>query len=185
MPPVTPSPVQQIAAAVAQEIGGPGPEPLNATPSWALAARPPQGQEPLRILKLALEPPELGRVTIRLRLTGRALDVTVTAERAETASVLDRDRHLLSKILSASGYSAEDIKIQTPGPSLPAAGPALRGAETQPGNQATPQFQSNGSAEGERQPSRHTHDGGRGQSPQETQRDEADSDPRRGSDLYV
>lgn len=185
VPPITLAPVQQVAAAVAQEIGSAGPEPLYATTSWAPGTRPAQGQEPLRILKVALEPPELGRVTIRLRLTGRALDVTVTAERAETASALDRDRHLLSKILTASGYSAEDIKVHAPAPSLSAAAPTPRGAEAQPGNQAAPPFQPNGSAEGERQQSRHTHDGGRGQSPQETQGDEADSDPRRGSDLYV
>ena len=99
---------------------------------------------------------------VRLRLTGRTLEVTVIAERPEAAAALDRDRHLLSKILTASGYSAEDITVQTVAPSLPSAAPMLRGAETPTGNQPSPQLQSNGWAEGERQQPPRPHDGGRG-----------------------
>jgi len=107
----------------------------------------------------------------------------VTAERAETASMLDRDRHLLSRILEASGYSAGDVTVQ---PATSVSHPStltMRAAESQAGTQASPEFQANGSADGERHPSRSQ--GRQEHSRQEIERDEQDIDPRRRDDLYV
>jgi chemotaxis protein MotD len=180
----TPSPtsvLQQLAGTIAQEIESAGAAP-SAWVDPTSVGRQPVGHEPLRILKVALEPAELGQVIVRLRLTGETLELRVTADRAETASLLDRDRHLLSRILESSGYSAGDITVQpaTPGPQPGTL--TARAAEPQAGTQTAPQFQSNGSA-GERHPSRSQD--GHGHSQQEAERDELDIDPRRRGDLYV
>jgi flagellar hook-length control protein FliK len=176
--------LQQLAGAIAQAIESDGAAPLASAADSTLVARQPVGHEPLRIFKIALEPAELGHVTVRLRLTGQTLELRVSADRAETASLLDRDRHLLSRILEASGYSAGDVTVQltTPAPQ-PGTLTARATGETQAGAEAAPQFQSNGSADGERYPSRSQ--GGHGHSRQEAERDEQDIDPRRRGDLYV
>ena len=140
---------------------------------------------PLRVLKVALDPPELGRVTIRLRLTGRTLEVKVSAERPETARMLEHDRPLLARILAASGYVAEDISVQAAAPSASASMAQPR-QEPQGGSQATQTYLPNASAEGEKQQPRQSHgEEERRLSAQETPNDAADSDTPRGGDLYV
>ena len=178
------SPVKQLAGAIAQEIGSPGSAPPTSAPDASSMVRHPLNREPLRILKVALEPAELGHVTVRMRLTGDTLELRVTAERAETASMLERDRHLLSRIIEASGYSAGDVTVQPATPSSQPGTITMRAStETQGDTQAAPQFQSNGSADGERQPSR-PQDGSR-HSRHEAKHDAPDIDPRRRGDLYV
>jgi hypothetical protein len=179
------SPLQQVAVAITQEFEDASPERVDKAPGVSPFILQTEGREPLRLLKVALDPPELGRVNVRLRLTGRALEVTVTAERPETASLLDRDRHVLTKILHASGYNAEDITVQTQSAMLQATAPTLRMADAQTGNQATPHFQSGAGTDGGRQSPPRPQGGGREQSLQEMQVDETDSDPRHGDDLYV
>lgn len=178
------SPVQQLAGAIAQEIANLGSAPVISAPGATSAVRQSINREPLRILKVALEPAELGHVTVRMRLTGDTLELRVTAERAETASMLDRDRHLLTRIVEASGYSAGDVTVL---PAMPSSQPGTitmrASAEAQNDAQAAPQFQSNGSADGERQPSR-SQDGSR-HSGHEAKHDAPDIDPRRRGDLYV
>ncbi len=177
-------PLLQVGAAVLQDIAEGGAD----SPDFALVlpANVPasESREPLRMLKVALEPEDLGRVTVRMRLTGRNLDLKVTAERADTASLLERDRHLLAKILRESGYSADDVTIQAQAPGSPTAPSAVRSPEAQAGGQGTQQFPSGGSTDGDRQPpgSRNA----RGERlPQETHGDEADRDPRRSGAHYV
>jgi hypothetical protein len=176
------SPIQQIATAIDQELA-PRSAPL------ASAAEPPSlltestKHAPLRVLKVALEPAELGHITVNLRLTGETLEMKVTAERAETASMLDRDRHLLSRALEASGYGANDVTIQSAATSSQPASSFTRAtADGQSDAQVTPQAQSNGSAEGERRSARQESE--QRHSRQETEREKQGLDPWRG-DLYV
>jgi hypothetical protein len=186
--PVTPaiSLLQQVANAVLLDIGKPEPQPVDGLPGRLppSAMHPAGGREPIRMLEVALDPAELGRVTVRMRLTGRTLELNVTAERAETASLLERDRHLIGKILEAGGYSADEIRVQTQGPAQVAVAPALRSAEAQGDNQAAQHFPSSEGSEGEKQAPPRSRDGD-GHAPRERHGDDADSDPRRGGALYV
>jgi chemotaxis protein MotD len=176
---------QQVAAAITQDIAVAPPAasaPVAASTSPA-AADP---KAPLRLLKVALEPPELGRVTIRLRLTGQSLELKVTADKPETVRMLEKDRPFLARVLAESGYRAEDISVQASSPAF-ASSASARAPEPQTANQTAPTFQPNVSAEGERQQQPRQSHGESAQRPpaQETRNDEADSDTRRGGALYV
>jgi chemotaxis protein MotD len=176
----TASPMQQVTAAVAQEVGAPGrasaAEPLSLP---AVSAK----HTPLRILKVELEPAKLGHVIIHLRRTGDVLEVKVTAERTETASLLERDRHLLSRVLEANGYVAADVTVQSAPASQPSAGTSGSGVEGRPDQQTAAHDLPKGFADGERRPSREENE----QRPliEETGRDEQDRDPRSRGDLYI
>jgi chemotaxis protein MotD len=174
--------MQQVTGAIVQELATTPPSgPTSASGSLSLLTESIR-HGPVRILKVALDPAELGHVTVNLRLAGETLDMTVTAERAETVSMLDRDRHLLSRMLEASGYSANDVTIQSASTTLqPTPTPARAVADGQSDPQAAPQSQSHGS-EGERRPARQ--DSGQRYSRQEVEREKQDLNPRRG-DVYV
>ncbi len=180
-------PARQIAAAIAQEIGRPQSAPQSAQAD-PFAPPPATGREPVRILKVALEPVELGRVTIQLRTEGSAVHLAVTAERAETHALLSRDRHALSRILESSGFDVKQVTIQFG--SLDRASPGLQpdAATQSTAQQSTPQQSAPqnafGAGAGERQHAQRS--GGQGHAErQEKQRDEDQDTRRRRGDLYV
>jgi chemotaxis protein MotD len=71
--------------------------------------RPPAKTE---ILGIQLEPQSLGRVTIKMRLAGTALDLRIEAEQPETLRLLEREKGLLGSKLQAAGYSLDSLLIQ-------------------------------------------------------------------------
>jgi flagellar hook-length control protein FliK len=176
------TPTAQVATAILRDIS---PSPASSAPRALPAASSPT--EPVRILKVALDPPELGQVMVRLRLTGQSLELKVTAERPETAAILERDRHALARILRASGYEADGISVQSVSQASGTDGSSVQNgfADPQSSGQPAQQFQPNGSNGGERRGAQPQGDQHASQRTQENQSADADSNAPRGGALYV
>lgn len=67
---------------------------------------------PVRILKLQLQPEELGLVTARLRIVGGVLELRLTVDRQQSVEVLQQDRDGLIEALRRAGYKAEIASIE-------------------------------------------------------------------------
>jgi hypothetical protein len=67
----------------------------------------------VKILNFALDPPNLGGVSVKLRLTSRGLEMHVEAERPETAHLIQNDKDQLVHGLQSSGYSVDTLEIKT------------------------------------------------------------------------
>ena len=105
----------QISAAIIQNAGPPettaGTEHLTHIRVETVSdARP---IRPAQVLTLQLDPPDLGTVDIRLRLSGDALRVQIDAGRSETLAMIDRDQHGLRAALESAGYRLDDLTIQS------------------------------------------------------------------------
>lgn len=81
---------------------------LETTSTTGEAAFRPQ----IRVLDIVLQPAELGRVAVKLKLTGPALSVALSVESRVTKELLDRELSNLQDELSSSGYEIEAIHIQ-------------------------------------------------------------------------
>lgn len=91
--PLAPHPGSQMVAAAMQNIG--------------------KGSAAERVLRLQLDPPELGRVEIRMSFDkNNALKATVIAEKPETHLMLQRDVQALERALQDSGVDAGDIQFE-------------------------------------------------------------------------
>lgn len=109
------SPALQIANLLAAPAG-------SVTLDAAAASVPPDGAlDPARenvpqasriqILQLQLEPDELGKVFVRMRLNGAKLDIRVETERPETLRLLGGERDLIARKLHAAGYEIEQLTV--------------------------------------------------------------------------
>lgn len=67
--------------------------------------------KPVKILTVQLDPPDLGTVTVRMRLTGDAVEIHVSAERYETTQMLRQERDALTDRMQAAGYSFDIASI--------------------------------------------------------------------------
>ena len=65
----------------------------------------------LRVIKLQLNPAELGAVTIVLSGNDEGLRIELAAELADTVTKVDNDRNVLAARLSGAGYAGTDISI--------------------------------------------------------------------------
>ncbi|WP_288586381.1 flagellar hook-length control protein FliK, partial [uncultured Methylobacterium sp.] len=148
--------------------------------AWSAAA---QAEGPVRLLTLQLRPAELGQVQVRMRLQDGRLEMSLRAEREETAELLRRDGGLLTALVREAGYQPDLVTVQSgrvPGEAAP-----------QPGQGGAPAGQSFTAAGGQQQggaspdqPARRTPDapeeGGRRAM---EQRDDAQTGDRSG--LYL
>jgi chemotaxis protein MotD len=108
MPAASPSPMQQVAgriAAAAHAMPSDASRPSDTVPA-RLASSP-----VVKVLRLELQPADLGTITIRMSLKQDGLDVRVEAGRVETARMLQSDQEALSKILSNAGYRIEHMSV--------------------------------------------------------------------------
>lgn len=67
---------------------------------------------PVRILRIQLQPEELGLVTARMRIVGGVLELRLTADKAQSVEILQRDRDGLLDSLRRAGYTAEIASIE-------------------------------------------------------------------------
>jgi hypothetical protein len=145
LPPVTPTtPLHQVVAAITTDGLGAAAEPAAAGAPDPAATAAPQRQL-VRTLDIRLEPPDLGSVTVKLRLTGQHLTLRISADNATTALSLEQDRDTLASMLRHNGYSPEISAVRHE----PAAATAIltasgtdsaassQGAANQPGNQGS------------------------------------------------
>jgi hypothetical protein len=121
LPPVTPTtPLHQVVAAITTDGLGAATEPTAAgAPDPATASGP--ERQLVRTLDIRLEPPDLGSVTVKLRLTGQHLTLRISADSAATAQSLEQDRDTLASMLRGNGYSPEISAVRHE----PAAAPAM------------------------------------------------------------
>ncbi|MBO0733857.1 MAG: flagellar hook-length control protein FliK [Methylocapsa sp.] len=74
----------------------------------------------MQILRLQLDPENLGNVTVKMRLAGAKLDLHIEAEKPETARLIGTDKEFLAARLRSEGYAIDSITIASPPPgSLP------------------------------------------------------------------
>jgi chemotaxis protein MotD len=107
LPPVTPTtPLHQVVAAITTDGLGAVAEPAAAgAPDPTIAAG--SERQLVRTLDIRLEPPDLGSVTVKLRLSGQHLTLRISADSAATAQSLEQDRDTLASMLRGNGYSPE------------------------------------------------------------------------------
>jgi chemotaxis protein MotD len=180
LPPVTPTtPLHQIMAAITTDGLGAAAEPAApGAPDPATAPGP--ERQLVRTLDIRLEPPDLGSVTVKLRLSGEHLTLRISADSAATAQSLEQDRDTLVSMLRGNGYSPEISAVRHE----PAAATAIltasgtdSAASSQSGaNQSGSQGSSDGGA---RSP------GGQPGSQQQSQPGFAGLDPTDGHDADV
>ncbi len=101
------TPMQQICKAI--EAAAPeAAHAQNETPD-----EQPNAYQPLRTIKLALEPANLGTVAIQLSLSGGELGVKVEANDAGTAQLLRQENGGLKELLESAGYKVGMLSVQT------------------------------------------------------------------------
>ncbi|MCA6106253.1 flagellar hook-length control protein FliK [Bradyrhizobium sp. CNPSo 4026] len=66
---------------------------------------------PVRILTLQLDPPNMGTVTVRMRLAGDAVEVRLLADRPETTQLLREERGALMDAMQSAGYTFDITSI--------------------------------------------------------------------------
>jgi chemotaxis protein MotD len=107
LPPVTPTtPLHQVLAAITTEGLGAVADPAAPGAPDPTTASGPERQL-VRTLDIRLEPPDLGSVTVKLRLSGEHLTLRISADSAATAQSLEQDRDTLAAMLRSNGYSPE------------------------------------------------------------------------------
>ena len=75
------------------------------------AAATPTASPVVKVLRLELQPADLGTITIRLSLKEDGLDIRVEAARHDTANLLQRDQDSLAKLLTTAGYRIDGMAI--------------------------------------------------------------------------
>ncbi|RXT35486.1 flagellar hook-length control protein FliK [Bradyrhizobium betae] len=111
LPPAQFNAPQQVANAVVAELK----ETPASTASAAADLATSQGNapdQPLKILTINLEPPQLGNVTVRLRLVGTEVSVQLAAERKDTSQMLDQQRDSIRDLMQSAGYVADVAPVQ-------------------------------------------------------------------------
>jgi chemotaxis protein MotD len=85
--------------------------PAPASAAAAVGADLPPADKPLRMLTLQLDPPDLGAVTVKMRLAGDTMEVRLMADRPETAEMLRKERGDLTDLMQSAGYSFDIASI--------------------------------------------------------------------------
>ncbi|WP_439408669.1 flagellar hook-length control protein FliK [Bradyrhizobium sp. DASA03076] len=112
LPPVGPfSATQQVANAVVSELKS-SPAPAASAATDLLGTQNNAPDQPLKILTVNLEPPDLGNVTMRLRLVGNEVSVQLAAERKDTSTMLDQQRDQIRDLMQSAGYVADVAPVQ-------------------------------------------------------------------------
>jgi chemotaxis protein MotD len=100
------SPLRQLAQHIAAEAA-----PGEAATGGAVAHDKTPAPSVLRVLSIQLQPLELGTVSVRMRMRNDAIAVEITADRQETARLLQQDREALLRLLQASGLATDSIQV--------------------------------------------------------------------------
>jgi chemotaxis protein MotD len=112
LPPVPQfSATQQVANAVVSELKG-APAPAASAAADLVGTQANSLDQPVKILTVNLEPPDLGNVTMRLRLVGNEVSVQLAAERKDTSTMLDQQRDQIRDLMQSAGYVADVAPVQ-------------------------------------------------------------------------
>ncbi|WP_321340776.1 flagellar hook-length control protein FliK [Breoghania sp.] len=66
----------------------------------------------VKILEIRLQPQELGTVRVTMRIVEDRLQVDVRSANEQTVELLQKDKHMLDRLLNASGYKADSVTVQ-------------------------------------------------------------------------
>jgi chemotaxis protein MotD len=113
------SPLRQLAQQIAAEAA-----PAESGVGGAVPRDKPPTASVLRVLSIQLQPLELGTVSVRMTMRNDALAVEITAERQETARLLQRDRETLLRLLQANGFTTDSIQVLSRPADAPSTGAA-------------------------------------------------------------
>jgi len=176
------SPARQVANEVVRELPA-----VKHALELAQDAKAPLSK--LQVLKIQLQPENLGSVNVRIQLRADTIELHIDTSRAETAELLKRDRETLSAIMRAAGYSADDAQIKVThgdasmSASLVAATDASGSTNPQNSqnsqNGAQSQAQSGGNASHDRSAGSQERDGGQRRAGQEQGRHQPDDNQKR------
>ncbi|MDN3274543.1 flagellar hook-length control protein FliK [Frankia sp. RB7] len=112
LPPVQQfSATQQVANAVVSDLKS-SPAPAASAPVDLVGAQSNAPDQPVKILTVNLEPPDLGNVTVRLRLVGTEVSVQLAAQRKDTSTMLDQQRDQIRDLMQSAGYVADVAPVQ-------------------------------------------------------------------------
>lgn len=122
-----PAPVgAQIFSAIVQTAsattGVGGSTPRTAPYEQAVSEGSGHFAPPVRVLRLALAPVELGHITITLKGHAASLHISIEAERADTAATVENEREALTMRLLEQGYAIEDVAVARSQPVNPEPG---------------------------------------------------------------
>lgn len=127
------SPMQQVAAAVRDSLGGAPGAPVRAGPE-AAAAR--EFTPTLQVLNLKLQPESLGNVAVHMRLSGETLTMHIKVSDAATLASFQSGSNKLEDLLKSSGYQVDKVTIVAAPPPADSASSADAGARRD-GNPST------------------------------------------------
>ncbi|HKO20770.1 MAG TPA: flagellar hook-length control protein FliK, partial [Acidobacteriaceae bacterium] len=102
---------QQIADSVVAELKSSSASP-SSTAADVTSSQSASPDQPLKVLTISLDPPALGNVTVRLRLTGDAVSVNLAASRRDTSQMLEQQRDSIRELMHSAGYVAEIAPVQ-------------------------------------------------------------------------
>lgn len=107
-----PTTLQKIVDRMASDLAAvASPERTNATEALPQETAKIAESRPVRMMTLELDPPNLGTVTIKMRLAGDSVEVHLTADRLETTNLLRQERGALSDAMQSAGYSFDIAAI--------------------------------------------------------------------------
>ena len=104
----TPTPAHQVAG---QIVAAAHAIESEATGSVGTVAPNPAASGVVKVLRLELQPADLGTITIRMSLKHDGLDIRVEASRHDTARLLQQDQDSLAKLLTSAGYRIDGMTV--------------------------------------------------------------------------
>jgi chemotaxis protein MotD len=87
------------------------PEGPRAADAPGLDANKVADSRPVRMMTLELDPPNLGSVTVKMRLAGDSVEIHLTASRHETTEMLRQERGALTDAMQSAGYTFDIAAI--------------------------------------------------------------------------
>jgi chemotaxis protein MotD len=87
------------------------PEGARAADAPGLETNKSADSRPVRMMTLELDPPNLGSVTVKMRLAGDSVEIHLTADRYETTQMLRQERGALTDAMQSAGYTFDIAAI--------------------------------------------------------------------------
>jgi chemotaxis protein MotD len=106
-----PTLLQKIVDRIAPDLTAPSGQPAATAADVTASDMRSKPDAPIRMLTLQLDPPSMGTVTVRMRLTGDAVEVRLSADRPETIQLLREERSALTDAMRSAGYTFEIASI--------------------------------------------------------------------------
>jgi hypothetical protein len=105
-------PIASLPTFIADQASALSSDVPAATSAAAAPASTPKAAQAVKELQIQLDPGELGEMTVKLRLAGGKLSVTIGVANPQTLAAIEDDRALIAARLGAAEQSVEDIVIQ-------------------------------------------------------------------------